>query len=160
MTVKVLFVCLGNICRSPTAHGLFQHYVDQAKLGHKLVVDSAGTGDWHLGDPPDERAQATAVARGYNISHLRARQVTTSDFIHFDYILAMDQQNLRDLSKLKPANFKGTLGLFLDVAGLGDNQDVPDPYYGDQSHFNYAIELIDTASQDLLARIQQDINAR
>lgn len=156
MTVHVLFVCLGNICRSPTAHGLFEHIVSEAGLSDKIVVDSAGTGGWHAGDPPDKRAQATAVQRGYNISHLKARQVNQMDYQRFDYILAMDEQNLNDLTEFKPVDFKGELGLFLELAGVDDAREVPDPYYGGDAHFNHVIDLIEHASLELLERIKKE----
>ncbi|MBX2807744.1 MAG: low molecular weight phosphotyrosine protein phosphatase [Cellvibrionaceae bacterium] len=149
MKINVLFVCLGNICRSPTAQGLFQARVDKAGFGDVITVDSAGTGDWHIGRAPDSRAQTTAQAKGYDISHLRARQVSAADFDRFDYILGMDKQNVRDLAQWQPAHYDGQLGLFLDLA-LGRDVDVPDPYYGDQSHFEQAIQLIDDGAQALL----------
>lgn len=163
MRVNVLFACLGNICRSPTAHGLFQYYVDQAELSHLILVDSVGTGNWHVGDPPDRRAQSIALNKGYDIGHLRARAVESSDFLHFDYILAMDHQNLRNLQKIKPDNYKGVLGLFLEIAGgeVEDNSmtdkivEVPDPFYGDTDHFEKAIALIENGSKNLLAKIRE-----
>lgn len=155
MAVHVLFVCLGNICRSPTAHGLFQNKVDQAGLSDHVSVDSAGTGGWHVGNAPDERAQSTARERGYDISHLKARQVVLSDFDKFDFILAMDKDNLNHLLTLKPKNYKGTVGLFLDVIDANKNQEVPDPYYGGQAQFDLAIQLIDDASEALLQKIRQ-----
>lgn len=156
MNVSVLFVCLGNICRSPIAQGVFEEQVRQAHLGHKINVDSAGTGDWHLGYPPDKRAQATAMGRGSDISHLRARLVSREDFYHFDYILGMDRANFTALSKMRPADYPGVLGLFLEVSGTGDCLEVADPYTGDQEHFEQAINLIEQGSAGLLRRIQQD----
>lgn len=155
MSIQVLFVCLGNICRSPTAHGLFQYKVEQAGLNEMIYVDSAGTGAWHSGSAPDQRAQDTALKRGYNISHLRARQVTEADFNRFDYILAMDEDNLHHLEAIKPDSFSGTLGLFLDVA-LEKIKAVPDPYYGDAAHFQEAIDLIEQGAEGLLKRIRQE----
>jgi protein-tyrosine phosphatase len=154
MTVKVLFVCLGNICRSPTAQGLFQAKVVQAALDKQIITDSAGTGDWHIGRPPDPRAQATAIERGYNISHLRGRQVTTADFTTFDYILAMDKQNLRDLKSIWPAEASAQLGLFLSIATMGE-RDVPDPYYGTEADFERVLQLIEDGADGLLAHIRQ-----
>lgn len=176
MKVNVLFVCLGNICRSPTAHGLFQSHINQAGLSDVIIVDSAGTGDWHVGEAPDRRAQSTALANGYDISHLRGRCVERDDFLHFDYILAMDNQNLGDLQKIKPDSYQGTLGLFLDVAVnangfkkpttatinkyatakilMPEITEVPDPYYGDDEHFKKAIKLIDNGSKNLLNHIR------
>jgi protein-tyrosine phosphatase len=164
MKVNVLFACLGNICRSPTAHGLFQYHVDQANLSDSILVDSAGTGAWHVGEPPDRRAQSAALNKGYDIGHLRGRCVESHDFLHFDYILAMDYQNLHDLQKVKPDNYKGVLGLFLMIADgmlkdrpISDKTlEVPDPFYGDSAHFKKAIALIDNGSKNLLDRIREN----
>lgn len=156
MTVNVLFVCLGNICRSPTAHGLFEHTVKNAGLADKIFVDSAGTGGWHIGDPPDRRAQATALQRGYDISQLKARQTTTADYASFDYILGMDQQNMMDLEQLKTPDYPGVLGLFLEVANVGKGIEVPDPYYGGDKHFKQVIELVEQGCAGLLARIKKE----
>jgi protein-tyrosine phosphatase len=154
--IKVLFVCLGNICRSPTAHGLFENLVKNSNMEEHIIIDSAGTGSWHVGNPPDSRAQATALDRGYDISNLRARSVTQEDFLIFDYILGMDQDNLINLKSMCPDNFMGTLGLFLEEAGIYEAQEVPDPYYGGQEHFNHVIQLIETASAGLLDRIVKE----
>ena len=154
--IHVLFVCLGNICRSPTAHALFQAHVDQQQLDHRITVDSAGTGAWHSGAPPDDRAQATALHYGYDMSHLRARQVNLNDFSQYDYILAMDQQNLEDLQSLQPENFSGVLGLFLRESGIDHTIDVPDPFYGGQQHFETVVQLIHDAVDGLLQRIKMD----
>ena len=154
--VNVLFVCLGNICRSPTAHALFQAQVNQAQLEHKIKIGSAGTGGWHAGSPPDERAQKTALEHGYDMSHLQARQVTTEDFSHFDYILAMDRQNLQDLKALAPSHYKGVLGLFLTESGVEFTDEVPDPYYGGEKQFEFAIQLVKDGVDGLLERIRQE----
>lgn len=156
--VKVLFVCLGNICRSPTAHALFQTCVNKYNLEEKIIVDSAGTGDWHVGLPPDKRAQAMALKNGYDMSHLRARQVSPSDFIQFDYILGMDHDNLHDLKQLKPSNYQGVLGLFLSESGIESAEEVPDPYYGNEQHFENSIKLIQDAVEGLFLRIKKDHN--
>ena len=155
VSVKVLFVCLGNICRSPTAHGLFQAQVDKSDLSEKIVVSSAGTGHWHVGDPPDKRAQATARDFGYDISHLRARQVTASDFDDFTYVLGMDKQNMQNLQSVAPSQYTAELGLFLEFTGIGHGLEVPDPYYGGDSHFKEAIELIDRGCKSLLDIIRE-----
>jgi protein-tyrosine phosphatase len=152
--VSVLFVCLGNICRSPTAHGIFQHLVTQEKLAERILIDSAGTGDWHIGHAPDRRSQAAAIERGYDISHLRARQVSAVDFSSFDYILATDNQNLVNLKAMKPANFGGHLGLFLAFGGRSDYREVPDPYYGGEDGFQLVLDLIQDASEGLLDHIR------
>lgn len=153
--VSVLFVCLGNICRSPTAHGIFQHLVTQEKLAERILIDSAGTGDWHIGHAPDQRSQAAAIARGYDISHLRARQVSAGDFSSFDYILAMDNQNLTNLKAMQPANYDGHLGLFLAFGGQSDYREVPDPYYGGEAGFQLVLDLIQDASEGLLDHIRR-----
>jgi protein-tyrosine phosphatase len=150
---RVLFVCLGNICRSPTAHGVFESQVRASSLQHKVAVDSCGTGDWHVGKPPDSRATAAALHRGYDLSSLRARQVSKADFDHFDYILAMDQQNLADLRHLQPVNYTGHLGLFLEFADGAGLTEVPDPYYGGADGFTEVLALVEAASAGLLRAI-------
>jgi len=153
--VKVLFVCLGNICRSPTAEGMFQQLVKANKLEEFITVDSAGTGDWHIGRPPDQRAQQAAQARGYDISHLRARQMSREDFHNFHYIIAMDQQNLANLQAMQPQDFSGHLGLLLPFAGSGELLEVPDPYFGGEEGFRLVLDLLESASVGLLDHIKQ-----
>ena len=148
--MKVLFVCLGNICRSPTAHGVFEHLVKQRGLGNRIEVDSCGTGDWHIGHAPDPRASAEASNRGYDLSHLRARQVVKEDFERFDYILAMDKQNLADLKAMQPQSYTGRLDLFMAFAADSDVKEVPDPYYGGDQGFAEVLDLIESASDGLL----------
>lgn len=150
---RVLFVCLGNICRSPTAHGVFEARVVARGLEREIEVDSCGTGDWHVGHPPDRRALAEAKGRGYDLSELRARQVAPADFEHYDYILAMDRSNLRDLEAMRPSGFTGHLGLFLDFAPTADVREVPDPYYGGDDGFTHVLDLIEAASDGLLQEI-------
>lgn len=152
VSVNVLFVCLGNICRSPTAHGVFQHLVNRHQLHETILIDSAGTGDWHIGHPPDKRSTAAALQRGYDLSVLRARQVSRQDFEKFDYILAMDAQNLSDLQQMRPANFRGELDLFLHY-GAGHLNEVPDPYYGGEEGFEQVLDLVEEASDGLLRAI-------
>lgn len=152
---KVLFVCLGNICRSPTADGIFRELVTSAKLDQKIMVDSAGTGAWHIGKAPDSRTIAAARTRGYDLSVLRARQVTARDFDEFDYVLAMDEANLVDLQQLKPAHFTGHLGLFLEFGARGDYREVPDPYYGGSDGFELVLDLVEDAAEGLLKHIRQ-----
>lgn len=158
MTAKtsVLFVCLGNICRSPTAHGVFQTLVQQQGLGADIHVDSAGTAAYHVGNPPDQRSVAAARSRGYDLTALRARQVSAEDFQQFDYILAMDQENLLNLQRLQPANFNGHLGLFLPLGQCVETE-VPDPYYGGADGFEQVLDLVENASMGLLMRIQQEM---
>jgi protein-tyrosine phosphatase len=141
---RVLFVCLGNICRSPTAEGVFRAIAAQAGLD--VAVDSAGTGSWHVGAPPDPRAIAAAAARGYDIGGLRARQVTAKDFARFDLIVAMDRQNRADLERLRPSGSATPLRLMLDYAGR-PGAEVPDPYL--EGGFDRVIDLIEAASHGL-----------
>lgn len=147
--MRVLFVCLGNICRSPTAHGVFAYLVRQQKLEQLISIDSAGTGEWHIGKTPDKRSSAAALQRGYDLSVLRARQVNAADFQRFDYILAMDRQNLRDLQQVQPVNFAGELALFLSYGDSGELE-VPDPYYGNGEGFERVLDLVENASQHFL----------
>lgn len=152
---SVLFVCLGNICRSPTAHGVFESMVRERGMSEHIKVDSCGTGDWHIGHSPDKRATAEAADRGYRLEHLRARQVRPSDFNEFDYIIAMDAQNLADLSAMCPADFRGTLALFLPFAPGNPVEDVPDPYYGGPEGFTQVLDMIEAASEGLLEEIKR-----
>ena len=152
--VKVLFVCLGNICRSPTAHGVFQSMVDNAGLGDAIIVDSAGTGDWHIGRGPDQRMQTSALRRGHDLSNLRARQVCAEDFSQFDLILAMDKQNLADLKNLRGGSGKAELRLFLDFSPGAKTREVPDPYYGGEAGFEEVLDLVEDASAALLSSLK------
>jgi protein-tyrosine phosphatase len=154
MKIKVLFVCLGNICRSPTAQGVFVEKVKQAGLSENILVDSAGTGDWHLGYAPDKRSAAAAKNRGYDLSALRARLVTSDDFNQFDYVLAMDNSNLSDLTIMCPANFTGQLALFLSYTDSYNDTEVPDPYYGDGDGFDLVLDMVEAASDGLLEQIK------
>jgi protein-tyrosine phosphatase len=151
--VSVLFVCMGNICRSPTAETVFRACVERAGLQDRLTIESAGIGDWHVGQPPDDRAIVHGRRRGYDLSCLRARQVSPEDFARFDWVLAMDLRNLRDLEALRPPDFAGHLGLFLDVAPDLGMREVPDPYFGGADGFENVLELTERASEALLARI-------
>ncbi|MBR9867197.1 MAG: low molecular weight phosphotyrosine protein phosphatase [Oceanospirillales bacterium] len=154
---SVLFVCLGNICRSPTAHGVFRSRVEQRGLAHLIEIDSAGTAGYHIGNPPDHRAVASARQRGYDLSDLRARQAISADFDHYDYIIAMDKENLSELKLICPPHFKGYLGLFLDLAEL-DVCEVPDPYYGGPAGFDHVLDLVEVASEALLDRIDKELD--
>lgn len=155
--VKVLFVCLGNICRSPTAHGVFEQYVEKAGLSDKILVDSCGTGQWHIGQPPDDRTQKAALERGYDLSHLRARRLQQDDFQRFDYILPMDQRNLEDVLAMKPEDFKGKVQLMLEYGEDNQVKEVPDPYYGEHDGFEYVLDLLEKSSANLLKEIQQSL---
>lgn len=151
--MKVLFVCLGNICRSPTAEGVFRHYVEQAGLSDKITIDSAGTSDWHLGKTPDPRTVAAAAQRGYDVSTLRGRQVTAEDFAEFDLILAMDKSNLSNLQAIQPAASKAEPALYLPRFGISPDE-VPDPYYGGEDGFELVLDMLEHASQVLLDEIK------
>lgn len=150
--IKVLFVCLGNICRSPTAHGVFLKKINDQKLDQHIYVDSAGTGDWHVGEQPDTRAIKAAAQRGYDLLPLRARQVQESDFVEFDYIMAMDGDNVRNLRSICPEQFQHKIQLLLDY-GQHAVKHVPDPYYGNHDGFENVVDLIETASDHLLVHI-------
>ncbi|MEQ9208983.1 MAG: low molecular weight protein-tyrosine-phosphatase [Pseudomonadales bacterium] len=152
--VSVLFVCLGNICRSPTAHGIFEKRLRDRNLQDQILVDSAGTGDWHLGKAPDPRAQSYAQNRGYDISHLRARQIEPSDFELFDYILAMDNQNLANIRSMQPADYRGHVSLFLDFLDEEEGREVPDPYYGGAQGFELVVDMVERACDNLLENIR------
>jgi protein-tyrosine phosphatase len=147
MPTNVLFVCLGNICRSPTACGVLEKKIAQAGLTDQIGVDSAGTSDWHIGRPPDPRTLAAAAKAGYDLSSQRARQVSRDDFDRFDYILAMDRKNLAELEALKPKRFTGHLGLFLDGWADSPCRDMPDPYYGSAEDFAQVVRLSEAAAQ-------------
>lgn len=152
--VRILFVCMGNICRSPTAEGVFRARVAREGLGHAIATDSAGTHDYHIGDAPDSRARAAAKRRGVDISDLRGRQVTREDFERFDYVLAMDRSNLRQLARLCPKGAESRLRLFLEFAPGAGLDEVPDPYYGGAEGFEHVLDLAETAAEGLLAHIR------
>ncbi|HJO11705.1 MAG: low molecular weight protein-tyrosine-phosphatase [Gammaproteobacteria bacterium] len=150
--VRVLMVCLGNICRSPTAHGVFQRRIDQAALQDKILVDSAGTGDYHIGEQPDSRAIEAASARGYELRTIRARQVAKKDFEIFDYILAMDRANLQAMNESCPPALAAKLELFLSYSESGQ-ESVPDPYYSGADGFELVLDLVEDAADKLLVHI-------
>ena len=154
-TVRVLFVCLGNICRSPTCEGVFRHLVEQQQLNIDIQIDSAGTGNYHLGQPPDRRAIAAAAQRGIDIGELRARQAMPVDFERFDYIIAMDRENVYDLEAIAPPGASGKIRLFMEFAKSWHSPNIPDPYYGGRSGFDRALDMIEDASSGLLADIRR-----
>jgi protein-tyrosine phosphatase len=154
--VSVLFVCMGNICRSPTAEGVFRRLVAEAGLGHAVHIDSAGTHAYHVGASPDRRAQAAAQGRGYDLSCLIGRQVSDRDFTAFDYILAMDQDNLANLVQRCPPDHSHKLSLFLDFSERFRGHEVPDPYYGGPQGFDLVLNMVEDGALGLLA----DISAR
>jgi protein-tyrosine phosphatase len=151
----VLFVCMGNICRSPTAESVFREQVRRAGLQREIGIESAGIGDWHVGQAPDKRAIAHGRRRGYDLEALRARQVSREDFARFDWILAMDQRNLRDLNELRPAEYEGHLGLLLEFAPELGVREVPDPYFGGADGFETVLELTERACAALLEHIRR-----
>ena len=153
--VRVLFVCMGNICRSPTAHGVFRRLVEQAGLAAQIEIDSAGTHAYHVGEPPDRRAQETALRRGIGLSDLRARRTMPEDFEYFDYILAMDQDNYHSMSALCPEGrgLERRLMLCMDFAPEMRMREVPDPYYGAAGGFEAVFDMVEAAAQGLLADI-------
>ena len=150
--VKVLFVCMGNICRSPTAEGVFRHQVKHANLDSQISIDSAGTHAYHVGNPPDGRAQSAALKRDVDLSDQRARRVSTDDFLTFDYVIAMDESNKDDLLAICPEGYEDRIHLFLDFSGC-DETEVPDPYYGQGRGFEIVLNLVEDASNGLLKHI-------
>jgi protein-tyrosine phosphatase len=150
--IRVLMVCLGNICRSPTAEAVFRQHVTAAGLDGQIEVDSAGTSDWHQGEPPDPRSMRAAAERLYDLGTLRARQVHVRDFEDFDYILAMDRQNLAHLEELCPVACQEKLGLFLAYGNTGWDE-VPDPYNSGRDGFELVLDLVESASSSLLREL-------
>ncbi|MBT8088973.1 MAG: low molecular weight phosphotyrosine protein phosphatase [Gammaproteobacteria bacterium] len=151
-TTSVLFVCMGNICRSPTAEGVFRHHVVEAGLGDKILVDSAGTHAYHVGDPPDRRAHAAAERRGFSLVDIRARRVSENDFERFDYIIAMDEDNVARLKEQGDPEHHSKVRLFLEFSSSGQRE-VPDPYYGGAAGFERVLDLVEDASRGLLATL-------
>ncbi|MDP1682393.1 MAG: low molecular weight protein-tyrosine-phosphatase [Burkholderiales bacterium] len=154
--IKVLLVCMGNICRSPTAEGVFRAQVAAAGLAKHIHIDSAGTHDYHIGDPPDGRARAAAAKRGYDLSQLRGRQVGQHDFVKFDYILAMDMDNLTRMQARCPAEHAHKIGLFLEYSKNYLEREVPDPYYGGGAGFEKVLDMVEDAGQGLLAHLMRE----
>jgi protein-tyrosine phosphatase len=153
--LKILLVCLGNICRSPTAEGVLRHLLASEAPRLNVEIDSAGTGNYHAGEPPDQRSQRAAKRRGIDLSGLRARQVVPADFANFDRILAMDAENLRALEARKPESSKAQLGLFLDYAEHAGTREVPDPYSGDADDFERVLDLVTEAARGLIADLKK-----
>ena len=151
--IRILFICLGNICRSPTAEAVFRRVVKEAGLDGQVEIDSAGTGDWHVGEPPDLRATQAATQRGYDLTLLRARQVGTDDFAAFDYVLAMDAENLRALERLCPPGHRHKVKLFTAFCSTGECA-VPDPYAGGPQGFELVLDLVEDCARGLLREVR------
>lgn len=154
MTQGILFVCLGNICRSPLAEAALRDEARRRRLD--LIIDSAGTGNWHAGEPPDPRAIATAAHNGVDITALRARQVTRGDFTRFDHIVALDHDNLKNLRRLAPADATAELSLLLDHVPGREGQPVADPWFGDEAGFDVTWTEVTAAARELADRLQRE----
>ncbi len=152
--IKVLFVCMGNICRSPTAEGVFAQLLKQRHLTHYFEIDSAGTHAYHLNEAPDPRAQKAARKRGINLALLRARQVSLADFIEFDYLLVMDQENYEALERLCPTSYQSKVHYLMDYAPQFHTREVPDPYYGGEQGFERVLNYIEAATQGFLQALE------
>lgn len=150
---SLLFVCMGNICRSPTAEGVFRHLASEAGLAESLFIDSAGTHAYHVGEPPDRRSQAAAERRGYALAEIRARRVAPEDFERFDLILAMDRDNLANLRAVSEEMHHEKIRLFLSYAS-GSDDEVPDPYYGGATGFERVLDLVEDASRRLIDELR------
>ena len=151
---SVLFVCMGNICRSPTAEGVFRHHVNEAGLAEEIRVDSAGTHAYHVGEPPDRRSEAAASRRGVSLDGIRARKVADEDFEQFDYIIAMDELNYVTLIDRSPEEHHEKIRLFLSYTG-GPETEVPDPYYGGAAGFERVLDLVEDASRAMLGTLSK-----
>ena len=157
MTFRVLLVCMGNICRSPTAEGVLRHFIKINNLGGKVEVDSAGTHGYHVGEAPDSRTQRAAAVRGYNLSQLRARKVARQDLDYFDLILAMDKSNFDNLQRMAAPEQQERIKLFMEYARNFDDDEVPDPYYGLGHGFDLVLDMVEDASLGLVDEIKQKL---
>jgi protein-tyrosine phosphatase len=156
--VSVLVVCTGNICRSPTGEGVLREMAAKRGLADRVRVASAGTHDYHVGEPPDPRSMKHASRRGYDLSRQRAAQVSREDFEKYDYILAMDRTHLRILRNMAPQDAKARLGMFLEASGRWQGEDVPDPYYGGVDGFEQVLDMVEEAAERWLDRIQAELD--
>ena len=155
ITVKVLFVCMGNICRSPTAEGVTRVFAERAGVAAEFEFDSAGTHGYHIGEPPDARTRKVAAQRGYDLSLLKGRQVNSYDFERFDHILAMDRSNLELLRRACPEEHQHKLRLFLEFGPSLEEDEVPDPYYGGAEGFEHVLDLVEAAASGLLETLSR-----
>lgn len=153
--VRILFVCMGNICRSPTAEGVVRAHLERAGLAADVELDSAGTHGYHIGKAPDDRARKAAATRGYDLSALRARRVADADFARYDRILAMDRDNLAELLQACPAAHRHKVGLFLEYARNFGEREVPDPYYGGAEGFEHVLDLVEDAATGLIESLRR-----
>ncbi len=160
MNYRVLLVCMGNICRSPTAEVVLRQMIKNNKLGHIVEVDSAGTHGYHVGEAPDSRTQRAALVRGYNLSQLRARKVARQDIDYFDLILAMDKSNLDNLRRMAPPEAHERIKLFMDYAKNFEDDEVPDPYYGLGHGFDLVLDMVEDAAQGLVDEIKRKVATR
>lgn len=154
---SVLFICMGNICRSPSAEGVFRYLVEKAGLQERIQIDSAGTHDYHVGEPPDERAQRHAAKRGYDLCRLRARQIDAKDFERFDLLLAMDWVNFSALEAECPEEHRHKLRRLMEFATRHDSEVVPDPYYGSPQGFEKVLDYLEDACEGLLAHVERNV---
>jgi protein-tyrosine phosphatase len=155
--LRVLFVCTGNICRSPTAEGVLRHLVANEGLGDRVIVDSAGTHGYHVGNKPDRRSMVAAARRGYDLSGLRARKIASTDFIEFDYLLAMDREHVRILESSAPREHREKIAMLLDFSRRYGGNEVPDPYYGGPQGFEHVLDLIEDGAEGLLEDIKRKL---
>jgi len=153
--IRLLFVCTGNICRSPTAEGVFRHMMNEKKIDSWVEVASAGTHGYHVGEAPDQRAQRAAIRRGYDLSRIRARKVVPQDLDYFDMILAMDRNALELLRLICPMEQQGRLGLFMEYSDAFGEDEVPDPYYGSGEGFDLVLDMVEDASRGLIDRVKE-----
>lgn len=156
--IKVLFVCMGNICRSPTAEGVFKHYLKINGLEGKIEADSAGTHGYHVGESPDSRTQRAALERGYDLSQIRARRVAPQDLEYFDLILAMDHSNLDNLRRMAPPGKESSIKLLMDYSENFDDDEVPDPFYGLGYDFDLVIDMVEDASKGLIKVLKKKLS--
>lgn len=158
--MRLLVVCLGNICRSPVAEGVLRARIQTSSLRGLIELDSAGTGDWHIGEPPDRRSVANAAQHDVDISGLRARQLAAADYREFDWLLCADRANLRDVRARAPANATAQTALLLDWCGTEADGEIPDPYTGGPAQFEHVFQLLDRAADGAIARLRRELHLR